>query len=294
MKQLLIVTLVLSLALMPLFGQSESVKKRFQLEPDKPASLYFKDIDGDVKVVKHDKREIIFEFVKELKGSASAKNREYFDGIRPEISFKDNILTIEIKYPKKHFKLFSFSSVKIKAKSSLMVPRQTDAKIRLVDGDVWTSGLVGHLDLKSVDGDLYVKACEGQLKLHTVDGEIEVNGGGGTLDTYTVDGDVTADGVFSEILFKSVDGEGTFGLKPGSVLKGDCSLRSVDGGIRLSYPQELGFKVNAKTGDGGIDVHSKFDTITLKKRNRFSGQRGDARFTVTITTVDGGISLKEH
>jgi DUF4097 and DUF4098 domain-containing protein YvlB len=85
-----------------------------------------------------------------------------------------------------------------------------------------------------------------------------------------------------------------FDLKPGSVLEGDCSLHSVDGDICLSYPQDLGFKVNAKTGDGDIRVHSKFDTITLKKRNRFSGRRGDVRFTVTITTVDGDISLKEH
>lgn len=294
-KIVFVILLLLLIVVLPLQGsQTDVLQKRFEIDPAKQAVVNFTGIDGDVFVDTHDKNEILFKFEKRLRGSKSRRNVEYAEKIQPEIDFADNTLNIDIKYPRRRFNIFRFfSGSRVEITSTLLVPANTDLKIKVVDGDVDVSGLNGKVGLRSVDGDLQVKGCEGQIKLHTVDGEIDVDRCSGNLNTKTTDGDVNASGVFSGISFTSVDGEGEFTLKEGSVLKEDWGLRTVDGDIQLTFEDVPAFKLNAKTGDGSIDFNNmEFKLTTWKKKNRFQGERGDAQYTIEIKTVDGDISLR--
>lgn len=294
-KIVFIIVLLLLIVVLPLQGsQTDVSQKRFEIDPTKQVVINYTGVDGDVFVDTHDKSEILFKFEKRLRGSKSRRNVEYLEKIQPEIDFTDNTLNIDIKYPRRRFNIFSFlSGSRVVITSTLLVPANTDLKIKVVDGDVDVSGLNGKVGLRSVDGDLEVKGCEGQIKLHTVDGDIEVDHCIGSLNTKTTDGDVTASGVFGGIYFTSVDGEGEFTLKEGSVLKEDWEFQTVDGDIQLTFKDVPAFKLNAKTGDGSIDFDDmEFEHITMKKKNRFRGERGDAQYTIEIRTTDGDISLR--
>lgn len=294
-KIVFVILLLLLIVVLPVQGsQTDVSQKRFEIDPTKHTVINYTGVDEDVFVDTHDKSVILFKFEKRLKGSKSKRNVEYFEKIQPEIDFADNTLNIDIKYPRRRFNIFRFfSGSRVEITSTLLVPANTDLKIRVVDGDVDVSGLNGKVGLRSVDGDLQVKGCEGQIKLHTVDGDIEVDHCIGSLHTKTTDGDVNASGIFSGISFTSVDGEGEFTLKEGSVLKDDWGLRTVDGDIQLTFEDVPDFKLNAKTGDGSIDFNNmEFKLTTWKKKNRFQGERGDAQYTIEIKTVDGDISLK--
>jgi DUF4097 and DUF4098 domain-containing protein YvlB len=295
MKILMIAVLVVTLAVMLQAGQTDLVKKRFETDPAKQAVIYYSGVDGNVFVETHDKNEILFTFEKTLKGSKSKRNVEYFEKIHPDIEFEDNTLDIKIKYPKRSFNLFrSLSGFRVKVKARLIVPVNTDVKLKVVDGDLDAADLKGKVQLKTVDGDILVKGCEGPLTLNTVDGDIEVNRCTGALRTGTIDGDIKASGVFSVLRFKSVDGEGEFTLAEGSRLTDNCSIGTVDGDIRLTVPKDFAFKLDFKADDGDVDInHVEFQDVTLKKKNRFEGRRGDAKYTIKIRSVDGDLTLEE-
>lgn len=294
-KIIFVLLVLLLLVVLPVQGdQTDVSQKRFEIDTAKQAVIDYTGIDGDVFVETHDKNEILFKFEKKLRGSKSSRNVEYFQKIQPEIDFADNTLNIDIKYPRRSFNVFRLlSGTRVEVTSTLLVPIDTDLKIKVVDGDIDVSGLKGKVGLRSVDGDLKINACEGLIKLHTVDGDIDVDRCIGILSTKTTDGDVIASGVYSGIYFTSVDGEGEFKLEKGSVLKEDWRLRTVDGDIQLVFEEELAFKLDIKTGDGSIDFeHMEFEHITMKKRNRFRGERGDAQYTIAVKTTDGDILLR--
>jgi DUF4097 and DUF4098 domain-containing protein YvlB len=287
---------LLTITMLQLYGgKTDVTKKRFEVDPSKQAVINFIDIDGNVIVETHNKNEILFTFEKELKGGESRRRLEYFEEVQPEIDFENNRLDIEINYPRRRPKIFGiFSLPSIKVNSRLVVPVNTDIKIKVVDGNINVSGLTGNVVLRSVDGDLTVKQCRGSMKLCTVDGGIDVNRCSGALSTQTTDGDVTASGVFTGVYFRSVDGEGTFTFQEGSQLKGDCLFRTVDGDIRLTFAEELDFKLQVKTGDGRIDMEGmEFKNVTMKKRNRFNAEHGDAHYTIELKTIDGNVSLEK-
>ena len=295
MKNLLIALVAFSMTIMLHAGKTDMLKKRFEIDPGKQVIIHYIGVDDDVTIEKHDKNEILFTFEKEMRGSKSKRNPGYFEEIHPEIDFRDNTLEIEIKYPKRIFNLFrSLSGFRVKVTSRLLVPANTGIKIKMVDGDVDVSDINGKAEFRTVDGDIMVKGCTGPLNIRTTDGDIEVKRSTGTLRAHTVDGDITASGVFSGIHFKSVDGEGEFILHKGSHLNEDCMLRTVDGDIRLVFPEDFAFRLDFKAGDGDVECHDiEFKNVTIRKENRFQGERGNAPYTIQVRTGDGDLSLEE-
>lgn len=295
LKNIIILLIILAMTVMLNAGSADVVKKRFDTEPGKQTAIIYDGVDDDVFIETHDKNEIRFTFEKELKGSKSKSKLEYFDKIQPEIEFNNNTLEIKINYPKQKFSLFSFlSGTRINVTSHLLVPTNTDVKVKVVDGDINASDLNGNLKIKTVDGDLKIKNCTGPMKLSTVDGDIKGYDCKGSINTHTVDGDVKISGVFNGIFFKSVDGEGDFFLQNGSELTEDCTLHSVDGDITLKIPEDLGFKLDFKSHDGDVRTSGlDFTNVTLKKENRFKGERGSAKYTIEVRSTDGNLSLKE-
>jgi DUF4097 and DUF4098 domain-containing protein YvlB len=178
--------------------------------------------------------------------------------------------------------------------SRLIVPVNSDVKVKVVDGDLDTGGLKGKVKLKTVDGDIMVKECEGPLMLSSVDGDIEVKRCKGALEADTIDGDLKALGVFSFLRFKSVDGEAELTLAEGSRLAENCSITTVDGDVVLTVDKDLAFHLDFKADDGDIDTnHIQFQDVSMEKRSRFEGRRGDAKYTIKVRTTDGDLTLAE-
>ena len=115
--------LILSMTVMLQAGSTDVVKKRFETETGKQAVIIYTGVDDDVFIETHNKNEILFTFEKELKGSKSKRNLEYFEKIHPEIEFNNNTLQITIKYPKRKFSFFgSLTGLRLTVTSRLLVP----------------------------------------------------------------------------------------------------------------------------------------------------------------------------
>ncbi len=284
-----------SMAMILQANKTDVVKKRFDIDPGKQTIIDYSGVDDDVVIEKHDKNEIVFTFEKELKSHESKHDLEYFEDIQPEISFNNNTLEIEIKYPKFHFHLSQlFSGLDVNVKSHLYVPANTDLKIKVVDGDMDVSGVKGRVLLKTVDGDIVVKECAGSMELEAIDGDIEAKRCAGSLKTHTVDGNVTATGVFIGVDFDSVDGDGEFVLEKSSQLTRDCAFHTGDGNVRLDFSRDMAFELDFKSGEGEIRFHGiEFKDVTREKENYFNGRYGDGKYTIKVRTGDGDLSLRE-
>jgi DUF4097 and DUF4098 domain-containing protein YvlB len=296
MTKLVIALVAVSMAMMLQANKTDVVKKRFDIDPTKQVIIDYSGVDDDVVIEKHDKNEILFTFEKELKSHESKHSLEYFEDIRPEISFNNNTLEIEIKYPDFHFNLFQlFSGLNVNVKSHLYVPANTDLKIKVVDGDMNVSGVKGRVLLKTVDGDIEVKECAGSMELEAVDGDIEVKRCAGSLKTHTVDGNVTAAGVLNGVDFDSVDGDGEFVLEKGSQLTGDCNFRTGDGNVNLEFSKDMAFELDFKGNEGEIRLRGiEFKDIEQEEdESYFHGRYGDGKYTIKVRTGDGDLTLNE-
>lgn len=295
MKKLVIALVAVSMAMMLQANKTDVVKKRFDIDPGKQVIIDYSGVDDDVVIEKHDKNEIVFTFEKELKSHESRHSLEYFEDIRPEISFNNNTLEIEIKYPDLHFNLFQlFSGLNVNVKSHLYVPANTDLNIKVVDGDMNVSGVKGRVLLKTVDGDIQLKECTGDMELEAVDGDIEVKRCSGSLKTHSVDGNVTAAGVFNGVDFDSVDGDGEFALEKGSQLTEDCNFHTGDGNVQLDFSGDMAFELDFKGNEGEIRIHGiEFKDVAREDENYFHGRYGDGKYTIKVRTGDGDLSLKE-
>lgn len=295
-KKLIIALMVAGMTMVLQADKTDVVKKSFNINPGKQAIIEYSGVDDDVIIEKHEKNEILFTFEKILNGSESRHNLEYFDGIHPEISFSDNILEIEIKYPKFHFSLSQlFSGMNVNVKSHLLVPANIDLKIKVVDGDINVSGVRNRVLLKTIDGDIEVKECTGLLELEAIDGDIDINRCMGSLKTHTVDGNVSAAGIFNTLDFSSGDGDGDFTLEKGSQLSGDCIFHTGDGDIRLNFSKDMAFQLDFKGNEGEmLSQGIEFKNVTRKNENNFQGQYGDGKYTIKVRTGDGDLYLKER
>lgn len=295
MKKLIIALAVVSMTMMLQASKTDVVKKHFDIDPSKQVIIDYSGVDDDVIIEKHDKNEILFTFEKELKGHESKHNLEYFEDIQPAISFNNNTLEIEIKYPRFHFNLSQlFSGFDVNVNSRLYVPINTDLKIKVVDGDIDVSGVKGRVLLKTVDGDMQVKECTGPMELEVVDGDIDVKRCSGSLKTNTSDGDVTVMGIFNGVEFNSVDGDGEFVLEKGSQLTDDCNFHTGDGNIRLEFSEDMAFELDFKGNEGEIHFQGiQFKNITREDNNYFRGRLGEGKYTIKVRTGDGDLTLKE-
>ena len=294
-KKLVIALMVLSMGMMLQANKTDVIKKSFTIDPGKQAIIEYSGVDDDVIIEKHEKNEILFTFEKVLDGNESRHNLEYFEGILPDISFNNNTLEIEIKYPKLHFSLSQlFSGVNVNVKSHLFVPANIDLKVKVVDGEVNVSGVKNRVLLKTVDGDIEVKDCSGLMELEAIDGDIAIKRCMGSLKANTVDGNVNAAGIFNAVDFSSGDGKGEFTFEKGSQLSGDCIFHTGDGKIQLNFSKDMAFQLDFKGNEGNmLSQGIEFKNVTRKNENNFQGQYGDGKYTIKVRTGDGDLYLKE-
>lgn len=276
-----------------LAAKDEVIKKRFSTEADREVAFDFRDVDGDLRVETHAQNEITFEFVKSSSGDLSDSDEEYFAKIAPEINFNANRLTVEVRYPKRFFSFNIFSHHEIRVHTLVKIPEKSRLTVRLVDGDAEIGGNFKAVNIRTVDGAIKLSGCQAQMDLETVDGKIEVLRGEGILRCRQVDGETRAEGVFSSLNFNSVDGDGEFRLLAGSRLLEDCRLHSGDGTIRLDVPKDTPYRLQARSGDGYIDVNARFERIDRKSEHRFEAEKIGASQAIEISSGDGDIEINE-
>jgi len=153
------------------------------------------------------------------------------------------------------------------------MPREGNVHVHTGDGEIRLRDVKGELDLESGDGRVEVEGVDGTLHAHSGDGHVRARGRFDVLDVSTSDGRIDAEALAGSSVGKGWD------------------LKTGDGSVTLTVPENFAADVVMHTGDGHITldmpltVEGRYDSSNV--RGKLNGGGG----VLNIHTGDGSIRL---
>ncbi len=149
----------------------------------------------------------------------------------------------------------------------------------------WDRGWVRHevnlklpksinLKISSVNGAVGVGAITGEVGVSSVNGRVEVAQAG------------TATGL------SSINGRVTLSLL--RLGEGGLRVSSVNGGVEIGLPSATNAEVDVRSVNGGIDSDLPITVVGEMKRGQLRGTIGSGGPQITITSVNGGVTLRRN
>lgn len=166
---------------------------------------------------------------------------------------------------------FCFQSIKVE----IRVPRDSDLDLRSGDGNLRINDVRGKLQLETNDGDIRLDNAEGQLHANTHDGNVEVEGRFDMVNVRTGDGNIDAHVSASQT------------PQPG------WALRTGDGNIRLTLPENFAADINAHTGDGSVKVDFPLNSSGTARESDVRGKINGGGISIELQTGDGDVSVEK-
>lgn len=215
-------------------------------------------------------------------------------------------ITIKVKVPKK-------GGRGIDSDLHIQVPQDSSIDVGTVSADIDVREVRGEQRLETVSGDVSTEAADKDVSAESVSGDVEVSGQGKNTETRarTVSGDVTVFRGGGVVVAESVSGEAI--VDEGTYKR--ATLGTVNGEIIFHAGLGDGGKLNAETVNGSVDIEFTdrvsgrydIDTFNGDIRNCYgpkavrtskytpgrelSFQEGDGNARVTVSTVNGDISI---
>ena len=148
------------------------------------------------------------------------------------------------------------------------------------------------LDIHSGDGDLSVRGLKGEVSLSTQDGRIDADSLDGALRATSGDGNVHVQGRFDSLSLKTGDGTISAQIKQGSQMVSAWSVRSGDGDVELSLPDDFAADVDVHTGDGRISSDLPITLSGSRDESSLRGKLNGGGPILSVHTGDGSVRLK--
>lgn len=146
--------------------------------------------------------------------------------------------------------------------------------------------------LSTGDGAITAQGLKGDLRLHTGDGSIKAEGLDGRLQGDTGDGSMTVRGRFDALDLRTGDGHIDAAAERGSKVAQPWSLSSGDGGVVLRVGDDLSADVEARSGDGHVELGAPVTVTGSVERNHVRGKLGAGGAPLRLHTGDGSIRLE--
>ncbi len=183
-----------------------------------------------------------------------AENAGDLAKIHVKIEAEPNRIVIKSEHEKSG--ILPGNRVRGEVRYSLRVPVGATLKeIESVNSSIKVDGVHGAVNLKSVNGGIHASSLHQAAELHSV------NGG----------------------LFADFDG------LPADV---HVTCETVNGGVEIALPADVGAKVDASTVNGG--VHSDLPlTVETSGRGSIHGTLGAGGSTIKLRSVNGGITIRK-
>lgn len=144
----------------------------------------------------------------------------------------------------------------------------------------------------SVRYTLHVPAGVWLEKINTVNANITVTGLHGAVNLDTVNGSIKATGLRADARLNSVNGNLSAAFDSLEKVQ-SVKLESVNGRAEITLPKGANATISTRSVNGSTQVDQ---AIKLEKSGRLgvSGQIGTGGPTITLRTVNGGISVREQ
>jgi len=305
---------------------AESQERSFTMQTH--PELELKNDDGRTVVRAHDGSDIVVRYTKEVNHVRDLDQaKKEAQKVQIRIDQTGNRLNVEVQRPHGWDVHFFGPGPSVLINFEILVPAETDVKIKAVDGPVQMEGIDGRLNVKVTDGDTTIRSCKGEMNLSGTDGDVVLEKCSGTLTLDLVDGNVSADECTGSIQVKAGDGkvvmkalqgnvaaetgdgslslEGTFDtlrakvsdgdmkvtVENGSTMKSDWSLRSSDGNIDLRLPQDFSADFDISTSDGKIHTTVPVSIEGSINQDRLEGKMNGGGQRFEVHTSDGNIDI---
>lgn len=182
-----------------------------------------------------------------------------------------NRLEIKLHRDSKDCFGFCFQSIRVE----VTVPRESDLDLRSGDGNLRVNDVRGNLQLESNDGDIRIRGAEGLLHANTHDGNVDIDGRFDLLNVKTGDG--------------NIDAKVSAGQSP----QPGWMLRTSDGNIRLTLPDNFAADLSAQTGDGAVKVDFPMTTSGSNQENTVRGKINGGGVSIEVETSDGDVRVEK-
>ncbi len=147
-----------------------------------------------------------------------------------------------------------------------------DGSVSDVTGTLeFNAGYNGNVQLSHIGQRLHFKSVRTDFQLAKLDGEISM--GHGDIRATALAGPVKLDTRSNEVHFEDVSGavevqdrNGLVSIRPKAPL-GNIDVNNVRGGIEIELPQETGFRLDAESRDGTIDVNDFSISVDNQRRD---------------------------
>lgn len=190
-----------------------------------------------------------------IEGEKSAKTADELAAIDLKIDVSPERATVKVKLPKRD----GWFGHNIRAAVSFTITLPKNAAVE---------------KLETVNASVSIDGVQGSVHAETVNGAVEVAHPGGDVHLETVNGHIRVDGA---------------ALRSGHRL----STETVNGGILISLPHDIGADIRASVVNGRIDCDFP---LTLKRggigRHKLDATIGSGGAEISAETVNGGITIK--
>lgn len=247
-----------------------------------PPHVQVSTFDGAIRVESWSKAEVL------CRAEKHGRSQSELDRIEITATQTGDDIQFEARLPSR----VNWNS-RARADLTIYVPREVRLAARTGDGRIEARGLSGDIDLHTGDGSIIASNLNGALTVQTGDGSVNLTDVNGKLRVQTGDGRVQVRGRFTELEARTGDGSMEIVVEPGSQMNAAWWLKTGDGSIQLSLPDDFSAELDVHTNDGSISTELPI-TISGKLGNTLRGQMRQGGRLLTVRTGDGSITLRRN
>lgn len=235
----------------------------------------------------------------EVKGTirVDAVNREEADQLLGDIftvKIVGNQAIIRIDEKRSIFNGNSFNNL-LKANLEIIIPKDLEADIRLINGDIAASNLEGSGVIEGVNGKIAFDHAKGNYEVKTVNGEIKIEDFVGDLEAKTVNGKIDAINTIGSLDLGTTSGEIT---ASSSELAGDWDISTVNGEISILIPSNADANIKAKSSLGQVKGNLPWidkngdNNNDIKLGDNKEANLGNGKYKIDLENEHGDIEVE--
>lgn len=265
------------------FTAQEVVEKSFRT--DEPTRVVVETFNGRIDVVTTTEKSVVAKVTKRAGGTSQEAAEEALQSIAVAMTKEADTIRISARITGQG--VFSSRGAAVE----LEVPAGSVLELRTNNGPISTTGMTGKVTAQSSNGAILVEGSRGELDLRTSNGKITVDGGQDRLTLQTSNGKIEIKSPRALVSAHTSNGAIHFA---GRLAEGEHSLRTSNGKIVLTLPDDAHFRVDAQTSNGKIISSFALNLPEITTKSHVRGVVGDdPATTVKMHTSNGNIEIQK-
>lgn len=214
--------------------------------------------NGSVEVSSWDRNEVHVQAVKRVRAGTSARVDEALQRLEVRVDASSDRVEIQTTGDRDSGGFLSWifgNHVEASVSYTISVPRGARVSVETVNGKVRIHGVAGAVDASTTNGSVELTELAGEANASTTNGSVRVE-------------------------LSRMPAEASM------------RLRTTNGGIRLTVPQDARLSIDASTVNGGIDISGLEANLSRHSRRHVEATvNGGGGSQVRLSTVNGGIRI---